>query len=82
MVCVCGAVEVRCDDGANSRVERLDRPNAGLFVPPTIWSEQIYVVPGSVLMVLCDQPYEAEDYIRDRAAFVAFRRNVKHEQSR
>lgn len=73
MVCVHGAVEVRCDDGSDSRVDRLDQPNLGLFVPPTIWTEETYLQSGSVLMVLCDRPYEEADYIRDRAVFEAFR---------
>lgn len=73
LICSRGRVEVSCDDGTATATYMLDRPNVGLLVPPTIWSEQVYCDPGSVLTVLCDRRYEAADYIRDYAVFKAFR---------
>ena len=76
LVCVHGACDVACllDGPADSRVWTLDRPDCGLLVPPGIWAEQRYRVAGTVIMVLCDRPYEADDYIRDFDAYRAFRR--------
>ena len=72
-VCLHGACRVRVSDGEQEHSFVLNTPRAGLLVPPSIWSEQTYVEPDTVLMVLCDRPYEADDYIRDYDAFLAHR---------
>lgn len=74
MTCPIGSVSIACDDGRDVTTFVLDRPDVGLLIPPCIWAEQTYVANGSVLMVLCDQVYDAEEYIRDYAEFTAFRR--------
>lgn len=73
LVCAAGRVDVRCDNGTTQAEFVLDRPQVGLLIPPGVWAEQIYRIPGSVLTVLCDQPYSETDYIRDYAAFRAYR---------
>lgn len=67
--CPTGSVAVLCDDGSKIATYILDRPNVGLLVPPSIWAQQTYQAPGSILTVVCDRPYEANDYIRDYEAF-------------
>ncbi len=73
LTCSTGVVEVICGDGVRSSTFVLDRPDVGLLLPPGIWAQQTFRGIGSQLTVLCDRPYEAEDYIRDYAAFLAFR---------
>jgi hypothetical protein len=73
LVCPTGCVEVVCDDGTDRVVFILDRPNVGLLVPPSIWARQTYRAPGSVLLVICDRPYEEDDYIRDYTTFLGIR---------
>jgi len=74
MWCVHGAVDVICDDGASKRTFALNRDNHALLVPPTIWGTILYREANSVLAVLCDRLYEAEDYIRDYSEFIAMRK--------
>jgi hypothetical protein len=76
MMCVSGAVEVVCDDGAAKRSLVLNRSNLGLLVPPSLWAEELYREAGSVLMVACDRPFEEADYIRDYQAFRQYRAAV------
>jgi hypothetical protein len=76
MICVHGAIEIGCEDGRDRRNFVLDRGHLALFVPPTIWTTVVYREPGSVLAVLCDRPYEPDDYIRDYAKFLSFRANT------
>jgi hypothetical protein len=59
---------------ASKRPFRLDRGNLGLLVPPMIWNTVTFRRADSVLIVLCDRGYEPDDYIRDRAEFLALRR--------
>jgi len=63
LVCVSGEIEVICDDGLNQRTYRLSEMGKGLLIPPGIWASEKYINEGSVLMVLCDQAYEKNDYI-------------------
>lgn len=72
LVVVNGKCVVTCDDGTNKTTYILTDPNQGLLIPPTIWAEQKYT-PGTVLMVLTNQPYEEEDYLREYDKFLEFR---------
>lgn len=74
LVCMSGAIEVLCNDGANTARFIMDRLDHGLLIPPNIWAKQTYRKDNSVLMVLCDRRYEAADYIRDYAEFQTLRR--------
>jgi hypothetical protein len=74
LVCVHGTIEVECDDGVDRRTFLLDMPNKGLLVPPSIWASETYVVASSVLTVLCDRHYEADDYLRSYEQFLVWRR--------
>jgi hypothetical protein len=73
LTCPHGSIEVCCTDGSTSKSYLLNRPDVGLLIPPSIWAHQNYLVPNSVLTVLCDRPYEAEDYIRDRGIYMKHR---------
>ena len=74
VTCPRGAVEVLCDDGIEETKFILDQPGLGLLILPSIWAQQTYQAPGSVLTVLCDRPYEPTDYIRDYAEFLDYRK--------
>ncbi len=71
--CLNGAVDVTCEDGVDKRTFRLDRADRGLYIPPSIWVDICCVAPDTVLAVLCDRPYEENDYIRDYSAFLSYR---------
>jgi dTDP-4-dehydrorhamnose 3,5-epimerase-like enzyme len=73
MICVSGAVDVVCDDGHGQRSFRLDRGHLSLLVPPMIWNTVIFREANSVLVVLCDRVYEADDYIHNHGEFLALR---------
>jgi hypothetical protein len=80
LTCPYGRVEVLCNDGSDVLTITLDRPDVGLLIRPSIWAEQTYLTANSVLTVLCDKPYEPEDYIRDFDEFKLYRAvNVKSE---
>lgn len=81
MACSTGIVEVICDDGVTAATFVLDRPNVGLLVPQSLWAQETFRAAGSVLTVLCDRPYEAEDYIRDYNQFLAYRSGTSQTRS-
>ena len=72
LVCVSGQILVHCDNGQSVQEYLLDNMTAGLLIPPGVWATQKYLDDNSVLMVLCDRLFEAEDYIREYADFKSF----------
>jgi dTDP-4-dehydrorhamnose 3,5-epimerase-like enzyme len=74
IMCVSGAVDVVCDDGSDRKTFLLDRSELALLVPPGLWIVIDVRQDNSVLIVLCDRPYEPHDYIRDYADFLSLRK--------
>lgn len=73
LTCPIGSIEVCCYDGREIATYILDKPCIGILIPPSIWAQQTYLTPDSVLTVLCDRPYEEHDYIRDYNDFKIYR---------
>ena len=63
--------EVKLDDGKNSKIVVLDKPNLGLYVSPMIWREVIPTENNGICMVLASRKYEEEDYIHDYKDFIS-----------
>lgn len=76
MICLTGAVNIVCQDGTKQKTFVLDRRDLALLVPPGLWNTVEFRQTGSVLVVLCDRLYEADDYIRDYNQFLSFRGSV------
>ena len=72
LVCISGGIKVLTDNGYKQREFNLKDMGQGLIVPPGVWASQKYTKKNSLLMVLCDQAYEAEDYIRSYEEFKLF----------
>jgi len=45
--------------------------NVGIHVPPRVWGVQYRYSRGAVLLVFASEYYDAGDYIRDYAEFLA-----------
>lgn len=75
LICALGSVHVEAYDGHAERTIALTAGQA-LHVMPGLFTAERYVAPGSVLMVFCDRPYEPEDNLDDRDAFLAYRREA------
>jgi glyoxylate utilization-related uncharacterized protein len=43
----------------------LESPSRGLYLPPMVWRELHDFSPGAICLVLCSEPYDEADYIRD-----------------
>ncbi len=76
LVCLSGAISVVCDDGKDKRTFYLDSPSEFLHIPPSIWVSQEYAAENSVLMVVADQYFDENDYIRNYNDFLHYRRCV------
>jgi UDP-2-acetamido-3-amino-2,3-dideoxy-glucuronate N-acetyltransferase len=70
LVCVKGSCLVTVDDGRNSDRVVLDRPEAGVHIPPLVWATQQKFSAGAVLLVLSSEVYDPDEYIRDYDEFM------------
>ena len=72
ILCNNGSIEVNCDNGMEVCKYILNKPNLGLLILPGVWAEQKYIEENTVLTVLCDQRYSADDYIIEYEEFLNF----------
>lgn len=71
IICLAGSFDVEIDDGEFQGKIHLNRPWKGLHIPPMIWAAEVNFDPGSVCLVITSDVYNADDYIRDYADYVA-----------
>jgi acetyltransferase-like isoleucine patch superfamily enzyme len=74
LLCVRGACAVVVDNGRQRQEFTLDRPDAGLYMPPMIWGIQYKYSSDAVLLVFASHEYDSADYIRDYGEFAALTR--------
>lgn len=72
MICLSGRIAVEAFDGQSERSLFMAAGSA-VHIPPAIYATERFEGPSSVLAVLCDLPYDKNDYIYDRAELAAFR---------
>ena len=58
------------DCNGNEKVFVLDSPNTGVYLPAMIWKEMYDFSADSVLLVLSDAHYDANEYMRDMDEFL------------
>jgi hypothetical protein len=71
-----GSFEVLVDDGEESKVVQLNRPNKGLYIPPGIWAAEMNFSSGAICLVLASHNYDEADYIRDYENFKKYHENT------
>lgn len=71
MVCMAGSCCVLLDDGRTREEVRLEHNEHGLYIDPMVWHEMHAFSKDCVLLVLADDFYKLDDYIRDYAVFKA-----------
>ena len=73
LIAVHGRCLVVADDGKHREEFVLDSPHIGLYLPPMTWAVQYKYSRDAVLLALASGPYDASDYIRDYAEFLALK---------
>jgi len=71
-ICVKGSCKFLLDDGRNKANIKLDSPNQGLLIEGLIWREMYDFSEDCVLVVLADEYYDEDDYIRDYEIFMGY----------
>jgi dTDP-4-dehydrorhamnose 3,5-epimerase-like enzyme len=69
-ICVSGSCKFLLDNGNQKEHIVLDKSNIGLVIKDMIWHEMYDFSENCVLMILADDFYGEDDYIRDYNKFV------------
>ena len=73
VIAVSGEFEIKLDDGENTEIFLMNKPNIGLFVPPGIWREMLDFSVDAVCLVIASDFYLESDYIRDYNEFLRYK---------
>lgn len=65
MINVSGTSKVKVDNGHEQRIVELNRPRMGLYLKSMVWKEMYDFSPDSVLLVLSNEHYDSQEYIRN-----------------
>ena len=71
LIAVSGNVTIKCEYNEQKKEYKLSRPDEGLLIEGLVWREMHDFSPDCVLVVLADEYYNENDYIRDYSKFVA-----------
>lgn len=69
-VCVSGSCKFLLDNGKEKKNISLDKPNKGLIIEDMIWHEMYDFSEDCVLIILADDLYNENDYIRNYDKFL------------
>lgn len=70
LVNVSGTSKVRITDGSEELIVTLDKPRMGIYIPPMYWKDMYDFSSDSVLLVLSDEHYDGNEYIRDYSEYL------------
>ncbi len=73
LVCLRGRCTIRLDDGQQRDEIVLQSPQDGLHVPPGVWNDLMDFSSDALLLCLASEPYDPDEYIRDRGELGAGR---------
>ena len=76
IVSLSGSFDVTVGDATGSRTFTLNRPFAGLLVPPMTWRSLQNFSTNSAGMVLASTLYDPADYVRDHDEFIRIARTT------
>lgn len=72
LIAMNGCIKINLDTGFSKEHIVLDSPDTGLLITRPIWRTYELCTPKAVLVVLCDKPYDPNDYIRDHQDFLNY----------
>ncbi len=70
IVALSGSFDVILNDGKEEKKYTLNRSYFGLYVPKMIWRHMENFSTNSLAMIIADQPFSEEEYMRDFNQFV------------
>lgn len=78
MIVISGSCKVLIDDGKERKIVELNHPNQALYLDKMVWKEMYDFSYNSVLLVLSNETYNENEYIRD---YDVFKNNLTEKSS-
>lgn len=75
--CINGCFTLNLDDGINKQTVVMDNPFIGVQLNGLIWHEMTNFTPDCVILVIAEDYYKEEDYIRDYQEFLRLVQSTK-----
>lgn len=72
LVAASGSFNVTLDNGYEKRTFFLNHPYQGLLINTNVWRTLDDFSSGALCLVIAEDPFSEEDYIRDYEDFIAF----------
>lgn len=79
MVCLSGKCKIWLDDGKQQEIFELNKPDYALWLNKMVWKEMYDFSPECVLLVLSDQKYLENEYIRNYDEFKEIIKTIKND---
>ena len=73
LISINGNIKIKVDDGKEKKIIKLNNPNKGLYIGPSVWHEMYDFDRSAVLLVLASEYYNEGDYIRDYEEFIKYK---------
>lgn len=78
LIALSGSVTILCEYIKKKEYYLLDSPNKGLLIEGMVWREMYNFSKNCVLLVLANEHYDEQDYIRNYEEFISMTsRNVQ-----
>jgi dTDP-4-dehydrorhamnose 3,5-epimerase-like enzyme len=72
LIALSGSFDVVLNDGIDSQIVTLNKPDKGLLINRNIWRELENFSSGAVCLVLASDVFDENDYIRDYKEFINY----------
>jgi len=74
-ICIKGKIKLFIDDGNEQQTMTLS-PGELILIPPLIWTRQIFETGEDVLLVLCSEEYNLDDYLYTLEDVKNYKKNI------
>lgn len=71
LINVNGKSKVKVDNGHFTETFELNEPHTGIYIPKMHWKEMYDFSSDSVLLVISNEKYDSDEYIRDYEKYVS-----------
>lgn len=71
LINVSGTSKVKVDDGHTTEIFELNEPHTGIYIPQMIWKDMYDFSSDSVLLVLSNEKYKPDEYIKDYDEYIS-----------
>lgn len=71
LFCLKGSIKIILDNGQEKEEIFLDKPNEGIFLDKMMWHDMVDFKKNTLLLVVADDLYKEDDYIRNYDNFLA-----------